>query len=672
MHIEDWNDDFLSQLDVESYVSLLKKARVQTAMVYAKSHVGLCYWPTESGTMHRGLKGKDFLGQMIDRCRDERISVVVYFSLIFDNYAYEKNEAWRILDENGHPTRDTGSNGIWGRLRYGTCCPNNEDYRKYVFEQLKELYTKYTFEGFFLDMTFWPFVCFCPSCRERYQKEAGGEMPQILNWDDPKWTAFQKKREEWIVEFANTITSFIKSRMPQLTVEHNFSSALCEWDRAVTENLTDACDYAGGDLYGGFIEQSFACKLYHNLTVNEPFEYMTSRSDPTLSFHTTTKSQQNLELHNYIALAHNGAFLFIDAIDPVGSLQSGLYDTMGGIFSKSMLYEPFLGGTLCRDVSVYFSLHSNYEPKCNGKSTNDWSRGMPHLNASLGAAKNLRDHNVLYDVICKKNSDNLNDVKVIIMADVLAVDNDEALAITRYVKLGGNLYLSGNPHNKLLEEMLGIEFIGETEEGITYITPVKKHEHLMRGISSQSPLTVAGKQQLIKVADNDSVIATVTLPYTKPSETLKFASIHSDPPGISTNNPAVIYKNYGKGKIIWVAAPIESSESAISKAVFYNFIEELVKERLHISSNAPAPVEIVLFHQPKEKRYIIHLINEQECEPLVHACDIQITVKLGGKIPVMARLMPTEKEVTFEYENKSAHINIPKLEVYQMIAIYYE
>jgi len=43
MHIDDWDESFLSRLDPKTYVELLKKAQVQSAMVYANSHVGYCY-----------------------------------------------------------------------------------------------------------------------------------------------------------------------------------------------------------------------------------------------------------------------------------------------------------------------------------------------------------------------------------------------------------------------------------------------------------------------------------------------------------------------------------------------------------------------------------------------------------------------------------------------------
>ncbi len=43
MHIDDWNEEFLSHLTVEEYTDALLDADVQCAMVKAKFHTGLCY-----------------------------------------------------------------------------------------------------------------------------------------------------------------------------------------------------------------------------------------------------------------------------------------------------------------------------------------------------------------------------------------------------------------------------------------------------------------------------------------------------------------------------------------------------------------------------------------------------------------------------------------------------
>lgn len=40
MHIEDWNEEFLSQYDPKKYFELLKKAEITAPMIYVQSHVG--------------------------------------------------------------------------------------------------------------------------------------------------------------------------------------------------------------------------------------------------------------------------------------------------------------------------------------------------------------------------------------------------------------------------------------------------------------------------------------------------------------------------------------------------------------------------------------------------------------------------------------------------------
>ena len=61
------------------------------------------------------------------------------------------------------------------------------------------------------------------------------------------------------------------------------------------------------------------------------YEFHTSRCTD-LKDHTTSKSASALAQQAAIALAHNGAFLFIDAIDPVGTLNPAVYETIGPIF----------------------------------------------------------------------------------------------------------------------------------------------------------------------------------------------------------------------------------------------------------------------------------------------------------------------------------------------------
>ena len=59
MHIDDWDPSFLSEFSPEEYVKNLKTAKIQSAMIYLQSHVGLCYYPTKNGHMHKSFIGQE-------------------------------------------------------------------------------------------------------------------------------------------------------------------------------------------------------------------------------------------------------------------------------------------------------------------------------------------------------------------------------------------------------------------------------------------------------------------------------------------------------------------------------------------------------------------------------------------------------------------------------------
>lgn len=668
MHIDDWHDEFLSRLDPETYVGLLKTAGVQSAMVYANSHIGYCYWPTKTGRMHRGIGGRDVLGEIIALCHREGIHVVVYYSLIFNNWAYDRHPSWRLLDAEGRASR--GRSGRGGR--YGVCCPNNQAYRSFARSQVRELCAGYDFEGVFFDMTFWPGICYCPSCRRRFDREVGGDMPTVIDWQDPRWRTFQKKREEWLLEFADFATSTARRYKPGVTVEHNSATFPQGWRIGTTQGLTTYNDYIGGDLYGGFGQQSFICKLYDSLTPNKPFEFMTSRCYPSLRDHTTLKSKEMLELHTYLALAHNGAFLFIDAIDPVGTLNPRVYETMGEIFASSRDYEPYLGGEMCQDVAVYFSLDAKMDLAENGKPVAAAGWAVPHLDAALGAATTLRENHIPFGVISRGNLKDTSPYQVILLPDVLMLSEEEAEDLRRFVADGGGLYASGHTPPALLGDVLGLSAEGETDEKVTYIAPTAKGRALMPGVDRDYPLAISGPQMKVRALNRDEVMATLTLPYTEPADGTRMASIHSDPPGVAADYPAVIRRPYGKGRVIWVSTPLELADHEPHKTVLAEMVRALAAEPFSFEAEAPPAVEVVVLHQPDRKRYLVSLINEQEQLPPIPVFDATVRVRMNGRKAVRAMLLPDERLLSFSAKGDYAELTVPRLDTFCMLMLLYE
>lgn len=668
MHIEEWDESFMASFDPETYVDMLKKANVTCAMVYANSHVGLCYWPTESGKMHPGLKGRDIFGEVVKLCHEAGMDVILYYTLIYDNWAYEQDPEWRILRADGRHSREVEGKPrkSFNSGRYGVCCPNSQGYRDYTRTQLKELADRYQFESVFFDMTFWPDVCYCNNCKRRYEKEVGGQMPRIINWNDPVWNRFQEKREEWLNEYAHFATNTIKEFKPGVTVNHQYSSITTNWVRGVNEKHKNACDYAGGDFYAGLPEQSFICKMFYSMTGS--YEFHTTRCTD-LSDHTTCKSEGELVQQASIALAHNGAFLFIDAIDPQGTLNPDVYEKLGRVFKENEKYEKYLGGKMCQDAAVLFDMNSKMSYKDNGKPVLETSSEIPHLDAAVGAARILKEAHIPYGVIGEDNlKTEIEQYKAIILPDVMRFSKEASENIREYVKGGGCVYASGHTDLSCLEDVFGLKKIGETTEEFTYIAPVGRGKELIPAANEKYPMMVKNTQILVETEEDTEVLGLTVLPYTNPSDFKKFASIHSNPPGIKTGNPAITVHTYGKGKAIWVAAPIEAMGREIHDQAFATIIHELVQEQ-SFELEAPPAVEAVEFYQEDKDRYLISLINLQELTPVVPVHNMKLTVDLKGKTCERAVVLPDELPVEYSQENGKVTIKVPELDMLRMLLI---
>lgn len=663
MHIERHNPEFLSRFDAEAYFECLRRAHIQSPMIYIQSHVGLCNWDSASGQVHPAFHGNNQIGKLIDLCHAEGMDVVAYYSLIYNNWAHEHYPAWRMLDVHGRHSRENGT-------RYGLLCPNNAEYRAFVSAQMAEFCAVYDFEGVFLDMTFWPMTCYCDACRARFRREVGGELPEVVDWSDARWLAFQAARERWLTEFANFATGGIKHLKPAASVEHQFSTIAFFWQFGVTGGIGEACDYAGGDLYGGYMQQSFICKLYQEATRNPPFEYMTSRCDPNLLDHTTTKSLESLKLHNYLTLAHHGAFLAIDAIDPRGTLNEKFYDTLGQVFAESMPYEPYLGGAMCADAAVLLSYTSKMDVHATPAAPDKASSRHAQMDAAIGAASTLQMGHVLYTALPDNRLSRLSDMKLLVLSEASFLSEDQVESIARFVEGGGALYASGWTHEPLMNRLLGIEYEGMTREKITYIAPTAQGQCFFGDMfSADYPVAFKGAQVLARVPDGARVLATVTLPYTDPADGETFASIHSNPPGVPTRRASIVMGSYGKGRVMWSAASFERNEQRAHKQIVLNLFTELRAARPLLTSDAPAHVDITMY--AGDGQLLVHAVNAQELTPVIPCGAFEIAVACDEPVARVTRL-PGGEPLAWRQENGYVRVSLPGLYLHEMIAIDYE
>jgi hypothetical protein len=670
MHISDVDERFMGQFDAERYVDLLKHAHVQSAVVYAHSHAGLCFYPSRVGPMHKGLGGRDIVAEVVELCHKNGIAVVLYLSLIHDTWAYRTHPDWRIVGPDGQ--------GVAERSRYGLCCPNSP-YRGYAAEMAREVCERFDVEGIRFDMTFWPTVCYCAHCRRRWRDEGEGDLPAVVDWQDPRWVRFARVREEWLVEFAARQTAAVKETNPSLSVEHQSSTYPLNWRLGVTAQLAAQNDFLQGDFYGDALQGSFVRKLFFNLSPAHPAGFETSVG-VDLRDYTALKSEELLQAKAFAALADGCAFVFIDSIDPLGTMNPVVYERMRRVFERTMPYERHLGGEPCQDVAVYLSTRSKFDPADNGKAVNDphLSSHAPHVDAALSACKSLLDDHIPFTVITDRNLDTLSRHRVLVLPNLLVVDRREVDAFRAYVRSGGSLYASKytslvtvdgvKQRDLLLADLLGISYQGETRERFTYIAPQTGHEQLYGAYTCRHPPGLHGSQLVVEARPGVQVLGELVLPYTDPADPIRFASIHNNPPGIYTGAPAIVLNRFGQGRTIYVSGDLESA--APHRELFANLIR-LLGEPFSFEMDAPKSVELTLFDDREEQRLIVHLVNLQHELPNIPVEDIRVRVRLNGRVPGRLLILPEGKELSYALKNGCAAFVAPRLETYAMYALEY-
>lgn len=635
MHIEDWDDQFLSEFSAEKYAENLKNAHINAPMIYLQAHTGHCYWPTKSGHMHRALQGReDMIRDLAERCHAAGMSVVGYYSLIYNTYEEDRHPEWRLRSADGTSGRQRGG-------RYGLCCPNQPGYRAFVEEQIREMAEYFTVDGMFYDMLFWPEFCYCPCCQARWEKETGiAEMPVNVDWHDDTWRLWVLKHQEWMGEFAAWAKAVTAKYMPGVTVEQNYASGVAgDWQNGAAAPVNEACDYTGGDLYGDLFRHSFAAKYYHGISKNQPFEYMVCRCDDNLSQHTVTKSEARLTTEVMLTAAHHGASLVIDAIDPVGTMDSRFYERLGKVFRKEIPLEPYLTGRLKADVGVYYSPRGRFDAE---------NQGFNQLTCAVGAVRQLIAAHIPADVISEGRPGDFSEFRMVLAPGINGLTDEERTRLIQYVRGGGVLYFSGALDQPLFTELTGGKYRGMTVHNRTYYAPCEGTEDLFEWFTPKYPMPYFYPVPEAEFPEDGQVLATLTLPYTRPDEQ-RFASIHSNPPGVQTNVPVLRISRYGEGTVIWSAASPETDSRADYVKLLIGLIRRYLPEKdQSLSSDAPEICELTRFD--REDSAVIHavLLSDGAREMTVPGFGIRLRTDAPVK---EIREIPSGKPLSFTQED---------------------
>jgi hypothetical protein len=666
-HITDHDEAFLSKLTPESFVARMKQTGADSVVVYAWCHNGNCYYPTKAGWMHPGLKGRDFFGETIALLRKEGIVPRAYTTVVYHRAVAIANPAWRVCQVDGTQSY----------RRSWHCCPNSRPYRDFANAMLREV-CAYPIESIFIDMTFWPGVCVCASCRERYRKESQAEIPSIVQWDDPNWVNFQRSRERWLSEFAHELTAAVKSVNPRIAVAHQFSPVLLGWMYGQSSDLDLAQDIPSGDFYGGRNQQRFGCKLLAAFEKSLPFEYMTSRC-VTLYDHTSTKSDAEMLTSFATTLAHAGTHLLIDAINPDGSLEQPFYDRIEKLTAQLTPVKEKLAQLrpkLIADTGLYFSMKSHYRRDHNGKTLRDIMNPANNMLAFtdlrpiqevLGTSIVLNRAHHPYRVIIDRTTD-FSGLKTIILNDVSVLSEDEVIRLREFVRTGGTLIATGlssvyrpdgtTSGDFALGDVFGVRFTGRFSRECNYLA-ADSGELIFNEVPA--PLV-----QLTTATQTAEVVE----PLFDKDDLEHYASYHSNPPGRRTGHPAMTVNRFGKGNCIYLYSSFLAKQQHSQQSFAKRVLREYAPSGLVLSCDAPACVEITLLKSQTRSSFLIAAVNYQEELPGVPVRDISLKIALpDAKRATRCTSVMRKQNVEFQTEMNTVQLHISELNTIEVIEV---
>ncbi len=657
-HITDQKPSYMRNFSVEEYLRLVRLSGVESAMVYACDHNGNCYYPTAAGHPHANLDGRDLFGETVAGLRKAGIVPLAYYTVVYHNDCARRLPHTRIRD-------NTGSDHD-GRYHY--TCPNQPDALAFYERQIAEI-LNYDIDGIFIDMTFWPSICCCSACRRKY----GKPFPEIIDWDSPEWVSFQRFRERSLGEFAEALTGFVRRTRPGISVTHQFSPVLHGWYLGQSDTIAAASDYASGDFYGGKLQQRFALKVFDAYTHTPPFEYMTSRC-VALNDHTSAKSDEELFLSALTTLANGGAYLFIDAINPDGTLEENFYRRLRDLNRR---LEPFRnalrnpGGRLTADVGLYFSMTGCVDRNWNGWKLNEFNGGRANnmsirrnavLDETLGTSGILNRLHIPWRVVVN-SPEPYGDLKALIVCNAAYLAPEEVERLREFVRNGGTLIATGatsfytpdgrSTGNFALADVFGVDWPGKRSDSVTY--------------TGEALVFAEGCVPLAHPRAGTEVRCTLSVPDFPVNDPDHYASIHSNPPGKRTEYPALTVHRFGKGVCLWQASPIaledHCSQREFLKALFREFLPPFLLEEKNLAESA----EITRLTAENGDE-LLCVVNRQEESPVIPLRDVEFSI-LHPERPDRVIRVSDGADLPPEWDGRALRFRIPELrygEIFQI------
>lgn len=427
-HFADFARDVIADFDPKKAVAIWKEAGVEAVQFLLKDHWGNVYYesdfPRKLAPRLKNCK-TDLTRELLEETKKAGIGMVGYFTINWEeNYASNFPEHCR-RDSKGSIKRQfnpfTGTN-MWTFL----CI--NSPYRDFVFEQSREVVSKYNFPAFFSDIVhFGPCleeaVCYCKYCQALWKKKYGGKIPK--KFDANVKAAYIKLRDEFLLDFTRQYSEGLRLIRPEMLQAINIITDPAQIQ--YLDYVTREAEPWGKDFYSASIQG----KVYKALAKGKPLELLACRFNQLWDF--TIKPEAELIWEAATITANQAEIMIIDQSDLRGNLFPKVYELISKIYHKlPALRNEIAGASAIAEIGIV----------ADGYLVKEW----PLENFSFnGASRMLIEMQLPFRAIISDHleEENLTHLKVIILSNIEHLSESQSQALKKYVEEGGIILMTG-------------------------------------------------------------------------------------------------------------------------------------------------------------------------------------------------------------------------------------
>jgi hypothetical protein len=398
--------------------------------------------------------------------------------------------------------------------------------------------------------------------------------------------------------FMHQASGVIRARLPQAGVFYNsrwglgFADEQQYYSQVEIESLP-----TGGWGYGFYPLWS-----RYGRGFGPPMLGMTGRFHRTWADWGGLKHPDALKFECGGILATGGAISIGDQLHPRGRLNEAVYDVIGEAFRDVKAVEDCcIGATAVTQIGLLILAVDS------DRATLD-----PDAGGAEGASKILLENHHQFDVITDKSCSDFGRYDLLVLPDRAVASAETVARLKAFVAGGGKLLLSHQATfdgaNFALADEIGADYVGAAASNPDYFAVT---DPALAGVVTRIGFPYSLYEgPSTRVAARAGVQTLANAFETYFNRTGEHFTSHGFTPPLPTaaDYPAIVRN----GCVVYIYGPIFGAYQKYGNLTFRSLVGkciDLLLPKRVVETDAPCSAEVSLMSQPKQNRYIAHIVN---------------------------------------------------------------